>query len=759
MQTQEQLGVDDPRMQEFIAANVPFLEPDEAIMRDHRMRPRSDREQRVLSETGNEFLFDEIRSMLQGALDDNFEITENMIVAPAARFGDLTTAIFTGSGDHAMASSKGVIGFCSCIHYPIRFIRKYYEHDPLVGLNEGDGFLFNDPFYGGMHPPDQSSFMPVFHEGELIAWVCCGLHQGEDGAKEPGGMGPAMESPYDEGLKMPPIKVGEKYRLRTDILTFLQNSTRDPRMLGADIKTRFATCQRLEAAVKRAISIYGVDAVVGALRQNIEYVAAEVRRRIAELPEGTIRTNAFLDSTMREDVLLRMPLTVTVRDGQMTLDFRGCAPQIGNRPINAPQTSMKVLLSMCYLCFVWPDLPRVNAVLDPIEFVTDPNSICDASRNVPTALNMQVFFKGITLAHLAAAKLYFPSRAKYGKVIAPWFNQAVTFIYGGITQNFEMTGNLCADLNGMPGGAHWDDDGEHSITPNFAAMTDCGESEITELELPFMQLISKKFATDNLGFGKYRSGAGYQTSAAMRGSPLWGFSAIAGGSKFSSVPGLFGGYGSPAYPVCKIKNVNVFHELEKDPTLFSADIATLMNERPFKGDAVYTSNRAAIPFELCTEGELYMMSQGAGGGYGDVLDRDPAHVMTDIEEGLVSHEVAQALFCVRYDESTLVVDAQATAAARRQEREARIARGKPFDDFVKSWTRCEPPAGIPYFGSWGDDTSTIYANGEKGSPESLPLVLMPDPRDVKVGALEDKVRDLEQQLRDAVAAKTGGLAV
>ncbi|WP_408587387.1 hydantoinase B/oxoprolinase family protein [Novosphingobium sp.] len=734
----------DPRMNEFIAANIPFLGPDEEIMRDHRMRPRSEREERVLSQGGNEYLFVEIRRMLQGTLDDNYEITENMIVAPAARFGDLTTAIFTGAGDHAMASTKGVIGFCSCIHYPIRFVNKYYAHDPAVGVYEGDCFQFNDPFYGGMHPPDHSSFMPVFYEGELIAWVCCGLHQGEDGAKEPGGMGPAMESPYDEGLKMPPIKVAEKYRVRTDMLTFLQNSTRDPRMLGADIKTRFATCQRIEEALHRAIGIYGVDAVVGALRQNIEYVADEVKRRIAELPEGTIRTNAYLDSTMREDVLLRMPLTMTIRDGRMILDFRGCAPQLGNRPINAPQTSMKVLLSMCYLCFVWPDLPRVNAVLDPIEFITDRNSICDASRDVPTALNMQVFFKGITLAHLAMAKLYYPTRPKYGKVIAPWFNQAVTFIYGGITQNFEMVGNLCADLNGMPGGAHWDDDGEHSITPNFAAMTDCGESEITELELPFMQLISKSFATDNLGFGKYRSGAGYQTSAAMRGSPLWGFSAIAGGSKFSSVPGLFGGYGSPAYPVCKIKNVNIFRELEKDPSLFKSDMATLMNTRPFDG-AVYTSNRAAIPFELCEEGELYMMSQGAGGGYGDVLERDPERVIKDIEEGLVSREIARSLFFVRFDDRTLAIDHAGTEQARADERKARIARGIRFHEFVKSWVRTEPPANIPYFGSWGDDISVVYANGVASPADAVPRVMMADPRDVKVARLEAELAALREQ--------------
>ena len=724
----------------FIAANVPFLAPDPEIMRDHHMAPRSAQEERALANPGNEYLYDEIRAFLQGALDDNFEITENMIVAPAARFGDMTTAIFTGAGDHAIASNKGVIGFCSCLHYPIRFVLKYYRDDPQVGVRSGDCFLFNDSFYGGLHPPDQSSFMPVFHAGELVAWVACGLHQGEDGAKEPGGMGPAMESPYDEGLKMPPIKVGENYKPRTDIMTFLQNSVRDPRMQGADIKTRMATCTRIEQAVTTAIARYGIEAVTGALRQNIEYVASEAGRRIREMPEGTVRTLTFMDSTMREDVLLRFPLAVTVQDGKMIFDFRGASPQIANRPINCPSTTQKIMLSMCLLCFVWPDLPRVNAVLESVEFITDANSIVDASREVPTALNMQGLFKGITLTQLAAAKFYFCCKRQYGKVIAPWFNQPVSFIYGGITQNKELTGNLCSDLNGMPGGAHCDDDGEHSITPNFAAMTDCGESEHTELDLPFMQVISKRFDTDNIGFGKFRSGAGYQTSASMRGSPLWGFSAIAGGSKYSSVPGLFGGYGSPAYPVAKIKKVNIFEELEKDPTLFQADIVTLMNERPFK-TAEYSTHRGAIPFELCSEGELYLMSQGAGGGYGDVLDRDPLRVVTDLEEGLVSDWAVRQIFHVVYDPRTLAVDMAATDEARRRERKARIARGRPFDEFVADWVEAEPPPGIPYYGGWGDDRETIYAGGLKGKPGDFAMHMLPDPKDLRIAELERQLKE------------------
>lgn len=724
----------------FLESNIAFLAPDDEIMRDHQMAVRSAREEAALRDGGDPHLYGEIRRYLQGALDDSYDISENMVVAPGGRFGDMTTALFTASGDHAMSSTRGVIGFCSCLHYPIRFVRKYFENDQSVGAGEGDCFLFNDPFYGGLHTPDQSSFMPVYHEGEIIAWVCIGLHQGESGGKEPGGMGPAMESPFDEGLKMPPIKMAENYRMRSDVLTFLQNSCRDPRMQGADMKMRLNTCMRLEEAVKKVIADYGVEALIGALRQNIEFVADEVKRRIEALPPARVRGQLFLDSTMREDTLLRLHLETYVENGKLILDFRGSSPQIGNRPINAPLTMMKVLIAMSFLCFVWPDLPRVNSVLEHVELRTDPRTITDCTRDVPTALSMQVLFKGITLTHVLAAKLYFSAPEQYSKIIAPWFNQTMTFLYGGITQHNDHTGNLCADLNGMPGGAHCDSDGEHSMTPNFSAMCDVGESELAEQDLPFVQMIAKIFPKDNVGFGKFRGGAGHQTSVAMRGSPLWGFSAIAGGSKFSSAPGLFGGYGCPTYPVCRVKGINIFEEIEKNGG-FLADIEHIMNDRPY-ADGVYTASRGAMPYEFCKEGELYMTSQGAGGGYGDVLDRDPQLVMKDFREGLISERTVRDIYHVAYDERSRAADAVGTREKRNAEREARKARGVPFEEFVEKWVVEKPPAHLPYYGGWGTDHQRLFANGREMGIDDIPMIMMPDPRDVLIAQLEEKVARL-----------------
>src|SRR5690606_23032780 len=144
----------------------------------------------------------------------------------------------------------------------------------------------------------------------------------------------------------------------------------------------------------------------------------------------------------------------------------------------------------------------------------------------------------------------------------------------------------------------------------------------------------------------------------------WGFMTGVTGSSFSSCQGLFGGYGSPAYPLCRVKNTNVFEWMNDKghDEQFPFSIIDLMNQQPIKG-ATYTADDAGITFEMTTEGEIYAMCQGGGGGYGDILERDPELVMQDLRENLISDETATELFKVVYDRTTRRFDADATQKA------------------------------------------------------------------------------------------------
>jgi hypothetical protein len=100
------------------------------------------------------------------------------------------------------------------------------------------------------------------------------------------------------------------------------------------------------------------------------------------------------------------------------------------------------------------------------------------------------------------------------------------------------------------------------------------------------------------------------------------------------------------------------------------------------------------------EGDIWILQCGGGGGYGDPLERDPQAVMKDLREHVITDWVAETIYRVVYDDQHLIVDEEATAAARDAERKARLERGKPYDAFVAQWRRDAPPDGVPFLGAW-----------------------------------------------------------
>jgi predicted unusual protein kinase regulating ubiquinone biosynthesis (AarF/ABC1/UbiB family)/N-methylhydantoinase B/oxoprolinase/acetone carboxylase alpha subunit len=725
-------------VEQFLTTNAGFVGPDPAIMYDHKMGPRSAREERIFERPIDVHLFQEIRARLTAALDENFEVSEQTVASPAAKFSDLCTAYMTSIGDIAMLSNRGVAGFAIVMHYPVRHILKYFANDPTVGLKPGDAFLVNDARFGGIHNPDQSMVMPHFRDGELVAWTVCAMHEGEVGARAPGGMGPSIESPYEEGFRGSPIKIVENFKLKADLVTLVQNSVREKEVMLVDLRARLATCIRLANQLDAVIDRYGLDAVVGTMRHTLELVADESARRISQMPDGTVRGAFYIDSTSRETAILKINVAMTVSGSKILVDLRGSAPEIQNRSVNCPITASKLGVMVGLMSFFWPDLPKSPAVLQHFDFVSDPKSLVDCSYDVPNAQNVSTGFKVITATEVLMSKLAFSVPEKHAAIKAPWYNQPAGMMYGGETQHGHEVGNICADLNGMAGGARWNRDGEHSICANFAQMNDIGESEDTEENLPVVMFASKKFTPDLVSFGKFRGGAGYQTIYSRYGTSNFGFQAVTNGSKFSSTVGLFGGYGSPCYPITKIKGINIFEELRETPNSYQADVVELLNQRPLKG-ATYETVAGALEFELAFEGELYVLHQGAAGAYGDVLERDPDLVIKDIREGLLSKRAAREICFVAFDDTTLIVDHDATRRLRDGERRARLARGLKWDDFVSKHVRKAPPVGLLYFGRWNDDRE-VYGGMYKAMPGEFPReIYLPDPKLIYEAVLNRKV--------------------
>ncbi|MFC5737570.1 hydantoinase B/oxoprolinase family protein [Sinirhodobacter huangdaonensis] len=727
-------------IKKFLEDTTLFLGPDPEIMQNHDLMRRSAEEEHAIANVPDSHTIAKIRDRLQAGCDEGYEMVEQMGAAPGAKWGDVITGIYSASGDLAIASAGGVLLFSSVVHHPIKFIVKNWMNEPTVGVRDGDGFIHNDSRYGNVHNTDQSMILPIFHEGRLVCWVASTVHEGENGAIEPGGMPSMAESPSDEGLKMSPFKVVENYQIKRDLLTFLQNSVREPKLQLEDMKVKLFACLRIKQRIEETLKTDGADALISTLRLTMEDVRAEVKRRVSEWPDMSVRTYIIQDSTLRENCVVKVNCTLTKKGDQLTFDFRGSSPEFTNRATNTILGGLKGMLSQLFLCYIWPDLPRGQAAMAPIEVITDPHSILNCSYDAPNSQSLMSIFTGFTAGQHAVAKFLYSCPEKFTKVHAPAFNMINTFIWGGVSQHGETLGNLCADLNGMGAGATSNRDGEHALAPIFATMADIGEQEVNEEDVPFLQLVSKKMTRDAIAPGKYRGGQGYTMMVATKDSEQWGFMTTAQGAKIPPIQGLFGGYACGTYPLSKVQGVDVYDVMLNEPEKFRHSIEEIMNEQPFEG-ARYTTHHMGMGFDISKRGELYMISQGAGAGYGDLLERDPVGVVKDIEEGLMSAEVAARLYKVVFDLATLAIDFEATEKARADERKARIARSLPYAEFVKGWNQPKPPAHLPYFGCWGDDVETLYM----GSPdktrrgdEPKPNYMM-HPKDVRIAELEARL--------------------
>ena len=732
-------------IEKFLEDNILFLGPDPEIMQNHAVVPTTERETQALQNFDNADDINLVRHKLQTACNESFDMVEQMGAAPGAKWGDLISGVWTMHGDLAMASMGGVLIFSVLTQHPVKFILKYWKDEPTVGMKDGDIFMHNDARYGNIHNTDQSLVIPVFHNGEFICFTGAIVHEGENGATEPGGMPSAAESPFDEGLKMSPLKVGENFEFRRDIMTFLQNSVREPKLQLEGMKAKLFAAMRMKARVEEVIEEYGVDAVIATLRKTLTDTETEVRRKLRSWPDGKVRTNVFADGTLRENCLIRIRCELHKKDDELIIDFRGSSPEFLNRANNTVLASLKGMLAQEFLSFVWPDLPRNQAVFAPMTVLTDERSALNCSPEAPNAQSMMTFFPGFTAIQIGVPKFLYSASERSTDIIAGWYNMIVTFLYGGVNQYGELVGNVCADLNGMGGAARWNRDGEHSLAPVFAPMADIGEQELIEEEIPLMKIVPHKLMRDSEGFGKYRGGHGYQQIATMKDSSMWGYMCCSIGSKFPTTYGIFGGYAPGCYPLCKVKGVNVFEVMEDKRDLLRFSVEEIMNEQPFPG-ARYSSHHMGLQLEFADPGELYMITQGSGGGYGDVLERDPELVAKDYLDGLISMRPVTEIYHVALDEQTGAVDVEATRKARDAVRAQRLADGTPYKDFVAEWETEKPPAGVPFYGSWNDRGTIYMGTPDKTCPaDAIVSVMMPDPKDVRIAALEAELAAVKDQ--------------
>lgn len=634
---------------------------------------------------------------LRNFLDESREIFARSGVTGMLRAGDLIVAIYTANGDLANASA-GTYLHCVTAMLPVKFVLSQYYANPSVGVHEGDIFYVNEARYGGIHNPDQMAFMPVFHDGELIAWTAALTHSPETGAIEPGGMSLSAHSRHVEGMKITPIKIGTAYRIRDDLLDMMENfCSRAPRAQAIDVRARVTGADRLRRRLTEIAAERGTEFVRGLLRRLVVEAEAAARRRITRWNDGTYRSTVFIDTTGRTNCLVRGSLAAVKKGDHITFDFTGTSPD-NDGPFNCFPHIVAAHAAIYMYAFAFHDLPVSNGALAAFDWVIPEGTVFNADPDA--AISCSPLLNSITMSLVPQvfSRMMFASQDR-GTVTANISSQGCSPVLAGPNQHGIPVAEVDNGMLNTEGhGARQDRDGVNSYGFPWGHAARSPDVEDTESDTQFLRLFFN-LRTDSGGFGTFRGGAGAETALVPRHVPVMFWTIYAKCSYIPCTLGLFGGYPPASAPGIWVRDTNLWEKMARGDADIPLTTAELATRRAVQGTYVFEhSNRPTRPGK---NGDIIISTGGGGGGYGDALARDPKLVMEDLRTDLTSPWTAENVYHVVYDPQTLTVDEPATERKRAEARAERLRRGKPWEEFQREWSALRPAdQALAQFGSW-----------------------------------------------------------
>ncbi|MBM3485210.1 MAG: hypothetical protein FJX67_01040 [Alphaproteobacteria bacterium] len=658
------------------------------------LEPITEIERRGLSKVSDvdvDLLSHKLTSIVEEARDvyTALSISEGVIM------GDMNCGLFTASGD-PVAVGTGIYFHTLLNNAQLKYILKYYKNDPSVGLADGDVFFFNEELAGGVHNLDMFTAMPIFWEGELVAWAEVGGHQGETGSITPGGFAPTAKSRYEEGIHLPCMRIGRNFELRQDILDFMAGSVRNGFVFVSDLKSRVASLFQSRRRFLREIERRGVEAVCAGMRRILIRGEEQARARIREVNDGIFRSILFNDEHGTFFGLSRIPVTVIKEGDEMAILAQGVSPQCEDGPFNSSWHLSRAATAVYLFSYFFRGLPPNAGLLEPVKYYIEGPSMLNSMDELAHGLANQVCAFVTQNMYMAGAKMLFDSPYRIA-VQAPHSRNYMLPIFAGKNRRGYYGANFTGTTNAAGGGGRYDMDGEPALGFYWGPWTDAGEVEDIDERLPHF-ILARHLDKNFHGYGRYRGGTPLMEVATVCGDDGCVFSSWGSCDKVTFNFGLFGGYAGPPNPRFIIRNSDFFDQIKagKDVKLGQYQLLT---EKNLKGN--YLLSSSSKDAEPLREGDIIVHSVGAAGGYGDVLERDPEAVLKDLEDEQITADVAAKIYGVVIDAKTGLIDAVKTDKQRAAIRRERLAKGKPFDQFIAKWLALKPPAEIlTRYGGW-----------------------------------------------------------
>jgi acetophenone carboxylase len=632
-------------------------------------------------------------------VDEALEVFQRSCRSSMGIAGDVMVAIFTAQGDLVNAAAGT---YLHAIIQPIivKFIRTHYAENP--GIREGDVWCANDALYGGIHNPDVVCLVPIFHEGELIAWAGAANHTTETGAVEPGGMPVSAQARWEEGMNLPPVKIGEDGVIREDWLeVFSAYGMRAPQMVVTDLKARATAADRVRQRMVELADREGRPWVLGLLRRMLIVAEEGARRHIASWPDGKFRAVAFSDALGTRQGLVRSAnLTLEKTGDSLLFDFTGTSPENTSSYHAHVQSTIGHIANFIY-SNVFYDLPISSATFAPMDFTIPRGTVLNPDDRAATSNAVMICTGAMSTVPNTFARMMFSSAQDWRRVVASASNAGNAMVIAGLSQwGLPFADMIAYSINTEGQGGRPTENGMDAHGFPWCPFGRAPDVELMENEFPMLIPVSQLWP-DSCGHGKHRGGVGTVQTWVAHQAPMVFFMAIADNSKIQTPQPLFGGYGPATVPGLAVRGADLVHRLGS-PDVPDLNLRSLLQPGAVAGQwEIEFFGRSVRPYN---EGDVISFGFSAGGaGYGDPLEADPESVAEDVRRGALGSGTAWRIYRVVYDAEREAVDHEATSRARDEERADRLRRGRPFAEFAAEWSQLRPPDEIlEVYGSWPD---------------------------------------------------------
>lgn len=655
-----------------------------------------------LLETGDFEIYSE---KLTQFISEAYIILQRIGIGMMIRSGDSAIGIYTAKGD-LITCSTGVIMHAVWPQLVIKWMVENYvdNHESNVNVKEGDIFYVNDPLYGAIHGPDQSAFVPIFNDGELLGWALAAVHTAEAGAVTPGGMPLAARNRFYEGMKLPPIKIGEYFTVRDDMIELISNyMSRASREAINDLKARVAAATRLAKRVSQFAQEKSNPYVKGLFRGLVSLGEEASRKRIESFHDGTYRVVTFLDHVGMDEGLLRCFITAKKKGDTITFDFSGSSPEHDQGSYLAfphhtiAHTAIYVLEHILY------DLPLGVPFYTFTKWNIPKGTIFNADPMAPTSRSPSLCALVLNAAYQLFAKMMFDSELRPQICAATGCGSSMNI--SGLNQyGVRISDILSYPFNTEGMGARVDMDGVDSNSFIYSPTSRGYDAEETEAEMPILHLY-QRHRKDSCGFGKFRGGTGTESAYIIHHVPEVAMFSGGRETHIRSVQGLFGGYPGAVKVGVEVHDTNIWEKMRNADKDIPPNIFELLENHVIKGDYRITHNTRE--YHRVKNGDIVIHMNAGGAGYGDPLFRDPDRVIEDLKNEIISDWTAINIYKVVFDPETLTVDYGGTEEERQKERTNRKRRAQSYDAFERDWLKKRPSEeALTAFGTWPDGKQT-----------------------------------------------------